>query len=96
MICCNRGNENLEEVVNKPALLPFKDHIIQGLQEPLNDISSTFIRFGFQSFLYQPLLFVRSLLKKGHSVRYLIPDDVAQYIEEHHLYAPTPDAVPPQ
>lgn len=29
---------------------------------------------------------VRALLSKGSSVRYLLPDDLISYIQEHHLY----------
>jgi len=31
---------------------------------------------------------IRRLISRGRSVRYLVPDAVAHYINDHHLYAP--------
>lgn len=41
------------------------------LEGPLLDISSTFIR---------------NQIKSGHSIRYLVPDEVAEYIQSAGLY----------
>lgn len=33
---------------------------------------------------------VRRLVSEGRSIRYLVPDAVARYINDHHLYPPKP------
>lgn len=53
------------------ALQPYKDNIWVIQQLVQNDISSTKIR-----------LFIR----RDMSIRYLVPEPVVEYIEEHNLY----------
>lgn len=70
-----REGSRLQRLLAKPKglLNRYRDHIIL-VEEPVpNGVSSTL---------------VRQELARGHSVRYLTPDDVIQYIEEHGLYRP--------
>ena len=64
-------------------LAPWQDNIFLVPQTITNDVSSTKVRL---------------FLKRGMSVRYLLPGPVVEYIETHHLYtddagahAQTPD-----
>lgn len=49
-------------------------HVIETVEAPLIDISSTFLRQRFQN---------------KQSTRYYLPDNVRQYIKENHLYEST-------
>ncbi|KAA6377440.1 MAG: nicotinamide mononucleotide adenylyltransferase [Streblomastix strix] len=71
MICCRRNNINVDKIIDHKYLKDYKNQIIYAYDEPENNISSTF---------------VRELLSKGQSVRYLIPDAVINYIDENKLY----------
>jgi nicotinamide mononucleotide adenylyltransferase len=52
-------------------LAPWRDNILLVPQTITNDVSSTKVRL---------------FLKRGMSVRYLLPAPVVEYIESHHLY----------
>lgn len=52
-------------------LAPWRDNIFLVPQTITNDVSSTKVRL---------------FLKRGMSVRYLLPATVVEYIESHHLY----------
>ena len=52
-------------------LTPWRDNIFLVPQTITNDVSSTKVRL---------------FLKRGMSVRYLLPAPVVEYIESHHLY----------
>lgn len=52
-------------------LIPWRDNIFLVPQTITNDVSSTKVRL---------------FLKRGMSVRYLLPAPVVEYIESHHLY----------
>ena len=39
---------------------------------------------------------IRRLVSEGRSIRYLVPDAVARYINDHHLYPPEPWASDPR
>jgi len=53
------------------TLAPWRDNIFLVPQTITNDVSSTKVRL---------------FLKRGMSVRYLLPATVVEYIESHHLY----------
>ena len=53
-------------------LVPWRDNIFLVPQTITNDVSSTKVRL---------------FLKRGMSVRYLLPAPVVEYIESHNLYA---------
>eukprot|EP00770_Monocercomonoides_exilis_P002236 MONOS_2221.1-p1 / transcript=MONOS_2221.1 / gene=MONOS_2221 / organism=Monocercomonoides_exilis_PA203 / gene_product=nicotinamide mononucleotide adenylyltransferase 1 / transcript_product=nicotinamide mononucleotide adenylyltransferase 1 / location=Mono_scaffold00044:88474-89400(+) / protein_length=211 / sequence_SO=supercontig / SO=protein_coding / is_pseudo=false len=76
LVCCGREGKKFEEVVEHESLRPYKAQIYKAFEEPRNDISSTF---------------VRELLAHSESVRYLIPDEVASFIEEKQLYKAVED-----
>ncbi|MDP4172103.1 MAG: nicotinate-nucleotide adenylyltransferase, partial [Bacillota bacterium] len=57
--------------VNRPNYRQESMYPIEFVEMPSMDISSSLIR---------------ERLKKGSSVRYLLPDDVIRFIKENHLY----------
>ena len=68
----NRDNDNIEGIVKSSELLRcYKENIIVIIPEIRDNYSSTF---------------VRSQIKKGKSPRYLMPDEVLEYIEKNKLY----------
>ena len=68
----NRDNDDIEEIVKSSELLRcYKENIIEIIPEIKDNYSSTF---------------VRSQIKKGKSPRYLMPDEVLEYIEKNKLY----------
>lgn len=68
----NRDNDDIEEIVKSSELLRcYKENIIEIIPEIKDNYSSTF---------------VRSQIKKGKSTRYLMPDEVLEYIERNKLY----------
>ncbi|ORX81978.1 nicotinamide mononucleotide adenylyl transferase [Anaeromyces robustus] len=71
-IVIERSGTNLIEVVKNDKILSrFQDRIIVVEQTIPNDVSSTR---------------VRNCIKKGLSVKYIVPDNVITYINENNLY----------
>jgi len=67
-----RGNDKIEEIITKDKLLNCYHQNFKKLnQEIRSNYSSTY---------------VRSQIQKGKSVRYLLPDNVYDYIEKNQLY----------
>lgn len=72
LVVSSRSGHNADKFVyESDKLFPLKSNIQICTDWIPNDISSTKIRRG---------------LKRGESVRYLVPDDIIAYIKEHHLY----------
>lgn len=72
VIVLSRDEDNAEEIIKSNKLLSkyFSSFIINNISLRTN-LSSTF---------------VRNEIKNQHSVRYLLPDEVINYIEENNLY----------
>ena len=71
-IVINRNGDNTEKIVNEnEKLKKYKNRFIHFEQTIRNDGNSSYIR---------------SLLEKGKSIRYLVPDEVYYYIKENKLY----------
>ncbi len=67
-----RENDNIEEIIkNNSMLIEYKNNIKFVAEEIRSNYSSTY---------------VRNQIKEQKSVRYLMPDEVYQYIEEYKLY----------
>lgn len=67
-----RNQDNIKEIINNDELLShYKENICELNSEARNDISSTL---------------VRSQIKKGKSIKYMLPDEVYEYIERNNLY----------
>ena len=67
-----RNQDNIKEIIKNSKLLNnYKENIFELNPEARNDISSTF---------------VRSQIKKGKSIKYMLPDEVYEYIERNNLY----------
>ena len=67
-----RNQDNIKEIINNDELLShYKENICELSSEARNDISSTL---------------VRSQIKKGKSIKYMLPDEVYEYIEKNNLY----------
>lgn len=67
-----RNQDNIKEIINNDELLShYKENICELNSEARNDISSTL---------------VRSQIKKGKSIKYMLPDEVYEYIEKNNLY----------
>ena len=72
IIIMERGLDNIDEIIeNNSLLLKYKQNIIKLNQEIRSNFSSTYIR---------------SQLRKEKSIKYLVPDEVFEYIEKHKLY----------
>lgn len=72
LIIMERGCDNIEEIIeNNSLLLKNKQNIMKMNQEIRSNCSSTYIR---------------NQLKNEKSVKYLVPEEVIEYIEEHKLY----------
>lgn len=72
VIVLSRDEDNAEEIIKSNKLLSkyFSSFIINNISLRTN-LSSTF---------------VRNEIKNQHSVRYLLPDEVINYIKNNHLY----------
>ena len=72
IIVAERDTDLIEDIIKNDVLLNcFKENIIKLKGD---------IKFNFSS------RYVRAQLKKGKSVRYLLPDDVFYYIKDNRLY----------
>ncbi len=72
IIVAERDTDLIEDIIKNDVLLNcFKENIIKLKGD---------IKFNFSS------TYVRAQLKKGKSVRYLLPDDVFYYIKDNRLY----------
>ncbi|MCI8361785.1 MAG: nicotinate (nicotinamide) nucleotide adenylyltransferase [Clostridia bacterium] len=72
VLVMERNKDNIEEIIVKNELLNcYKENIIKLNEEIRSNYSSTY---------------VRSQIKKQKSVRYLMPDEVYEYIKINNLY----------
>lgn len=72
LIIMERGCDNVKEIIeNNSLLLKNKKNIIKMNQEIRSNCSSTYIR---------------NQLKNEKSVKYLVPEEVIEYIEKYKLY----------
>ena len=72
ILIMERNNDNMEEIIQNNSLLnKYKESF-----EKLNQN----IRSNYNS------TYVRGLIKEGKCIRYLMPDEVYEYIEKHKLY----------
>ena len=72
IIVAERDTDLIDDIIKNDALLNLYLESIIKLKED--------IKFNFSS------TYVRAQLKKGKSVRYLLPDDVFYYIKDNRLY----------
>lgn len=74
LVCISRAGNNVQKFIYESDILWRHKNNIHLVEEWItNDISSTKIRRA---------------LRRGQSIRYLVPDVVRAYIEEHGLYSP--------
>ncbi|NXS15938.1 NMNA1 adenylyltransferase, partial [Mystacornis crossleyi] len=74
LVCISRAGSNVQKFIYESDILWRHKNNIHLVEEWItNDISSTKIRRA---------------LRRGQSIRYLVPDDVGAYIEKHRLYSP--------
>jgi len=72
IIIMERGCDNMDEIIeNNPLLLKYRENFMKLNQEIRSNFSSSY---------------VRKQLKNCKSVRYLMPDEVYEYIEKNNLY----------
>lgn len=72
ILVLERGDDNFEEIMKKDEfLIKHKNSFISLKENIRTNLSSTF---------------VRNNIKAGKSVKYLIPDEVLQYIKDNNLY----------
>ncbi|XP_075402951.1 nicotinamide/nicotinic acid mononucleotide adenylyltransferase 3 [Tenrec ecaudatus] len=72
LVCVHRaGHDTNAYILASPILRRYQDHIHLAREPVQNDISSTY---------------VRQALRLGQSVKYLLPDAVLAYIQDHALY----------
>lgn len=72
VIVLARDEDNIEEIINNHELL--------------SKYSSSFIRANISIRTNLSSTFVRSEIKNKNSVKYLLPDEVINYIEKNNLY----------
>ena len=72
IIVAERDTDLIDDIIKNDALLNLYLESIIKLKED--------IKFNFSS------TYVRALLKKGKSVRYILPDEVFYYIKDNKLY----------
>uniref|UniRef100_A0A3Q4G2V3 Nicotinamide/nicotinic acid mononucleotide adenylyltransferase 3 n=1 Tax=Neolamprologus brichardi TaxID=32507 RepID=A0A3Q4G2V3_NEOBR len=78
LVCISRSNSDPHKFIHQSDLLwKYRKNIHIVREWVTNDISATHVR--------------RSL-RRGQSVRYLLPDSVIHYIKEHGLYSSESDA----
>ncbi|XP_059511576.1 nicotinamide/nicotinic acid mononucleotide adenylyltransferase 1 [Stegostoma tigrinum] len=74
IVCISRLGSNIEKFVYESDVMwKFKENIHLVTEWIANEISSTK---------------VRQALRRGQSVKYVIPDSVIEYIQQHNLYDP--------
>ncbi|XP_060707952.1 nicotinamide/nicotinic acid mononucleotide adenylyltransferase 1 [Hemiscyllium ocellatum] len=74
IVCISRLGSNVEKLVYESDIMwKFKENIHLVTEWIANDISATK---------------VRRALRRGQSVKYVIPDSVIEYIQQHNLYNP--------
>ncbi|XP_045143409.1 nicotinamide/nicotinic acid mononucleotide adenylyltransferase 3 isoform X2 [Echinops telfairi] len=72
LVCVHRaGHDAKAYILASPILRRYQEHIHLAREPVQNDISSTYIRHA---------------LRLGRSVKYLLPDAVLTYIQDHALY----------
>lgn len=72
IIVMERNNDNIEEIIKQNKLLNnYKENIKKLNNEIRSNFNSTY---------------VRNQIKKQKSVKYLLPDDVYEYIQKNNLY----------
>lgn len=72
VLVLNRDNDNMEDIIASNSFLRANKGIFIGINETTRtNLSSTF---------------VREKIRTGKSVRYLMPDEVYEYIKENKLY----------
>ncbi|XP_067851542.1 nicotinamide/nicotinic acid mononucleotide adenylyltransferase 3 [Heptranchias perlo] len=72
LVCISRGDVDPQRFIYKSDILFKHRHNIHVVREwVLNDISATHIRRA---------------LRRGHSVKYLLPESVIDYIQQHDIY----------
>jgi len=77
IIIMERGCDNIDEIIEKSSLLlKYKQNFIKLNQEIRSNCSSTYIR---------------KQLNNEKSVKYIVPDEVIEYIEKHKLYREEPN-----
>lgn len=73
LVCISRSDSNPDKFIHQSDLLwKYRKNIHLVHEWVTNDISATH---------------VRRALRRGRSVRYLLPDSVIHYIKEHDLYS---------
>lgn len=72
LIIVERGNDHMDEIIERNSLLlKYKQNLMRLNQEIRSSCSSTYIR---------------NQLKNEKSVKYLLPDEILEYIERNSLY----------
>ena len=72
VLVLERDEDKIDEIIeNDEFLKQYKSSFIKVKENIKSNISSTF---------------VREKIKKGKSIRYLVPDEVIEYIEKNNLY----------
>ena len=72
VIVLSRNEDNIEEIISQSKLLSaYRSSIIESHSKIKIYLSSSM---------------VRNLIKEGKSVRYLLPDEIIDYIKKNNLY----------
>lgn len=72
VIVLSRNEDNIEEIISQSKLL--------------STYRSSIIEFHSKIKIYLSSSMVRNLIKERKSVRYLLPDEIINYIEKNNLY----------
>lgn len=84
--------ENAEELISKYKVLVMereKDRISEIIQkdELLNCHKENILKLNCEIGINISSTYIREQLKKKKKIRYLLPDEVYEYIEKNHLYS---------